>query len=143
MTYTYYYNNIKITNVNQEEFDEIIRQNKEKKYHCDICDCVVSWNSNMAHRKSKKHIKNLNQNDIILQPIIEPEPEPIIEPEPEPIIEPEPEYTHTNTYREKKLQSQRNYKLKRFQCDLCDCNVRLADRIKHTKSHKHIKNLNI
>jgi len=44
--------------------------------------------------------------------------------------------------RDKILESQRQYKLKRFECPFCNCNIRYADKAEHFKTKKHIKNLN-
>lgn len=41
--------------------DKINEKNKEKVF-CKVCDCNVSRGHLSAHKKSKKHIKNLNKS---------------------------------------------------------------------------------
>ena len=41
------------------------QKNKDKKYHCDLCNCDVSFFNSAHHKASKKHIALLEKNKYI------------------------------------------------------------------------------
>ena len=45
-----------------EENKDKINENRNIKIECNVCDCIVSKRNISAHRKSKKHINNLNNS---------------------------------------------------------------------------------
>ena len=39
----------------QEYNKQFFQKNKDRKYHCDLCNCEVSFFNKSHHKKSKKH----------------------------------------------------------------------------------------
>ena len=56
-------------NYNKEstrEYNKLFFQkNKDKKYHCDLCNCEVSFFNQAHHKESKKHKQLLEKNEYI------------------------------------------------------------------------------
>jgi hypothetical protein len=47
---------------NNDEFKQKHLSNMKTKVQCDVCNCMVSKGNLSAHKKSQKHIRNIQNN---------------------------------------------------------------------------------